>query len=63
MNHDYSKSSMIGLAVAFMVLPLVFMALRAWAKIIGKRFALDDYLATGALVSRNATRMVPANRF
>jgi hypothetical protein len=42
---------MIGLSVAFMILPLAFMSLRAWAKIIGKRFAMDDYLAVGALVS------------
>ena len=42
---------MIGLSVAFMVLPLAFMTLRAWAKVMGKRIAADDYLAVEALVS------------
>jgi hypothetical protein len=42
---------MLGLAVAFMILPLTFMCLRIWAKVLAKRFALDDYLAIGALVS------------
>ncbi|KAJ4317479.1 hypothetical protein N0V94_004938 [Neodidymelliopsis sp. IMI 364377] len=41
---------MMGLAVAFMILPLTFMCLRVWAKILAKRFALDDYLAIGALL-------------
>lgn len=50
MKHNYTQGSMIGLSVAFMILPLTFMSLRAWAKIIGKRFAMDDYLAIGALV-------------
>lgn len=51
MKHNYTKGSMIGLSVAFMILPLTFMSLRVWAKVMGKRFALDDYLAVGALVS------------
>lgn len=42
---------MIGLSVAFMVLPTAFMSLRTWAKVMGKRVAADDYLAMGALVS------------
>ncbi|KAF3032399.1 hypothetical protein E8E11_000395 [Didymella keratinophila] len=50
MKHNYTKGSMIGLSVAFMILPLAFMSLRAWAKIMGKRFAMDDYLAVGALL-------------
>jgi hypothetical protein len=53
MKHNYTKGSMIGLSVAFMILPLTFMSLRVWAKIMGKRFSLDDYLAVGALVSLN----------
>lgn len=51
MKHDYTKNSMIGLSVAFMVLPTAFMSLRTWAKVMGKRVAADDYLAMGALVS------------
>ncbi|KAF1926973.1 uncharacterized protein M421DRAFT_188088 [Didymella exigua CBS 183.55] len=50
MKQDYTKGGMIGLSVAFMILPLTFMSLRAWAKIIGKRLALDDYLLVGALL-------------
>lgn len=53
MQHNYTKGGMIGLAVAFMVLPLMFMSLRIWAKLLAKRFAWDDYLAIGALVSRH----------
>ncbi|KAF3048401.1 hypothetical protein E8E12_011767 [Didymella heteroderae] len=34
MKHNYTKGSMIGLSVAFMILPLTFMSLRTWAKII-----------------------------
>ncbi|KAF1354217.1 hypothetical protein EJ07DRAFT_133366 [Lizonia empirigonia] len=49
-NVNYTKGGMIGLSIAFMILPLAFMCLRAWAKLIAKRFALDDYLAFGALL-------------
>jgi hypothetical protein len=52
MNHEYSKGQMIGLAVGFTIIPVVFFGLRLWAKSIGSRsFALDDYLAGAALVS------------
>ena len=51
MRHNYTKGSMIGLAVAFMVLPLAFVCLRVWAKVLAKRFAWDDYLSIAALVS------------
>jgi hypothetical protein len=52
MNHNYTKEMMISLAVAFMILPVVFIGLRIWAKVISKRLAWDDYLAIAALVSR-----------
>lgn len=52
MRHNYTKGSMIALAISFMLLPLIFVCLRIWAKSITKRFAWDDYLAIGALVSR-----------
>ncbi|ORY11358.1 hypothetical protein BCR34DRAFT_624866 [Clohesyomyces aquaticus] len=32
MNHDYSKGQMIGLAIGFMIIPIVFFGLRLWAK-------------------------------
>ncbi|KAH7176184.1 hypothetical protein EDB81DRAFT_633774 [Dactylonectria macrodidyma] len=50
MNHDYSKGQMIGLAIAFMILPIFFYALRIWAKLLVKRFTLDDYVAGAALL-------------
>lgn len=57
MEYNYTKGSMIGLSVAFMILPLSFMCLRIWAKLISKRFAMDDYLATGALVGHHVVRL------
>lgn len=52
MQHNYTKEMMIGLAVGFMILPVVFIGLRIWAKVISKRMAWDDYLAIAALVSK-----------
>ncbi|KAH7389419.1 hypothetical protein DE146DRAFT_619851 [Phaeosphaeria sp. MPI-PUGE-AT-0046c] len=49
MNHNYTKEMMIGLAVGFMILPVVFVGLRIWAKVLSKRLAWDDYLAISAL--------------
>ncbi|KAI3390610.1 hypothetical protein diail_9089 [Diaporthe ilicicola] len=49
MTHDYTKGQMIGLAVGFMVISIVFYAFRVWARLLVKRFALDDYLAGAAL--------------
>jgi hypothetical protein len=51
MSHDYTQGQMIGLAIAFMILPTVFYGLRVWAKILVKRLAWDDYLTGAALVS------------
>lgn len=51
MNHNYTKSMMISLAIAFMILPLVFVILRLWAKRLSKRIGWDDYLTIAALVS------------
>ncbi|KAF2714944.1 hypothetical protein K504DRAFT_421238 [Pleomassaria siparia CBS 279.74] len=50
MKYNYNKSSMIGLAVAFMVLPSIFVGLRIWAKLLRQRLAWDDYLTIAALV-------------
>ena len=50
---DYSQGLMIGLGVAFMIVPIIFIALRIWAKAFGRRrLALDDWLCIGALVSK-----------
>jgi hypothetical protein len=51
MDHNYTKDMMIGLAVGFMILPVVFVCLRVWAKVLAKRLAWDDYLTIAALVS------------
>jgi hypothetical protein len=51
MDHNYTKDMMIGLAVGFMILPMVFVCLRVWAKVLAKRLALDDYLTMASLVS------------
>lgn len=52
MNHNYTKGMMINLGVAFLILPVVFVALRLWAKALStKRLAWDDYLTISALVS------------
>ncbi|EMD60130.1 hypothetical protein COCSADRAFT_164265 [Bipolaris sorokiniana ND90Pr] len=49
MNHNYSKDLMIGLAIAFAILPTFFVSLRIWAKRISKRIGWDDFLTLGAL--------------
>ncbi|EUC30226.1 hypothetical protein COCCADRAFT_104455 [Bipolaris zeicola 26-R-13] len=49
MNHNYSKDLMIGLAIAFAILPTFFVGLRIWAKQISKRIGWDDFLTLGAL--------------
>ncbi|KAM3074407.1 hypothetical protein ACMFMG_002786 [Clarireedia jacksonii] len=50
MADDYSKSQMIGLGFSFIVLPIIAVALRFWAKYLGRRsFQLDDYLILVAL--------------
>lgn len=50
MSTEYSKEQMIGLALGFMILPIVFYGLRVWARILINRITLDDYLAGGALM-------------
>lgn len=41
---------MIGLAIAFIIIPSIFVALRIWAKTLrGSALRLDDYLCLGAL--------------
>lgn len=65
MDHNYTKEMMIGLAVGFMILPVVFVGLRIWAKVISKRLAWDDYLTIAALVSiyKNTHFSVGMNRY
>ncbi|KAM0506001.1 hypothetical protein D7B24_004132 [Verticillium nonalfalfae] len=50
MTHEYTKNQMIGLAVGFMFLPIIFYGLRIWARLIIKRITLDDYLAGAAMI-------------
>jgi hypothetical protein len=54
MQHNYTKEMMIRLAVAFMILPIIFVSLRIWAKVLSKRLAWDDYLTVAALVSQRS---------
>jgi hypothetical protein len=54
MDHNYTKDMMISLAVGFMILPVVFVSLRIWAKVLAKRTAWDDYLTIAALVSQDS---------
>ncbi|KAL6159021.1 hypothetical protein ACJQWK_07873 [Exserohilum turcicum] len=49
MYHNYSKDMMIGLAIAFAILPFAFVCLRLWAKRISKRLGWDDVLTVAAL--------------
>jgi positive regulator of sigma E activity len=55
MNHNYTKEMMISLAICFMLLPVSFVALRIWAKVLAKRTAWDDYLTVAALVSQDSS--------
>ncbi|KAI8934140.1 hypothetical protein NX059_008895 [Plenodomus lindquistii] len=50
MLHNYSKGMMIALSIVFMILPLVFVCLRLWAKRLAKRIGWDDILTIGALL-------------
>lgn len=53
MKEEYSQSQMIGIGVAFMILPIVFVGLRVWAKAIGRRkLTWDDYIIFISLVRR-----------
>ncbi|KAF2788206.1 hypothetical protein K505DRAFT_286526 [Melanomma pulvis-pyrius CBS 109.77] len=50
MNHNYSKGLMITLALVFMLMPLLFVSLRMWAKFLStKRLGWDDHLTVAAL--------------
>ncbi|ETS75001.1 hypothetical protein PFICI_13485 [Pestalotiopsis fici W106-1] len=51
MQQSYSKDLMIGLAIAFIIIPSIFVGLRIWARRINRRqLHPDDYLCVGALV-------------
>lgn len=57
MADDYSKTQMIGLGLGFLVLPIVAVALRLWAKYIGRRsFQADDYIILVALVNTSGNK-------
>ena len=61
MYHNYSKDMMIGLAIAFAILPTAFVCLRLWAKRISKRIGWDDFLTLAALVRQCATKLCAVN--
>ncbi|KAL8765970.1 MAG: hypothetical protein Q9209_007117 [Squamulea sp. 1 TL-2023] len=47
---DYSQGQMIALGFIFLVLPIVAVGARLWAKRLGRKgTTLDDYLIIGAL--------------
>lgn len=53
---DFSRSQMIGIGVAFLILPLGAVGARIWAKTLSRKgITLDDYLILGALVSHLAS--------
>jgi len=50
---NYSQSQMIGLGIFFIILPIVAVGLRIWAKLLGPRgIVTDDILIFFGLVSR-----------
>ncbi|KAI2619893.1 hypothetical protein GGR54DRAFT_630457 [Hypoxylon sp. NC1633] len=51
MQQSYSKELMIGLAIAFIIVPSIFVGLRIWARLLKfKALQFNDYLCLGALV-------------
>ena len=54
MTAPYSKGEMIALAILCFVIPIIFAALRVWAKRLGtKKLGMDDYLLFVGLVCQN----------
>ena len=48
---DYTQSQMIGLGITFVILPILAVGLRVWAKLLGpRRLAGDDLLIFFAVV-------------
>ena len=61
MSYTYSREQMVGLGVAFLILPVIAVGLRLWAKKLGpKGLAWDDYLTVMALVSATNASRLPA---
>lgn len=51
MDH-YSRGQQIGIGITFLVLPVIAVAARLWAKTLGRKGIMtDDYLIMAALVS------------
>ncbi|KAI1409256.1 hypothetical protein F5Y13DRAFT_182153 [Hypoxylon sp. FL1857] len=51
MQQSYSKGLMISLAIAFIIVPSIFVGLRIWSRRLKRKaLQLDDYLCLGALV-------------
>ena len=48
---NYTQSQVIGLGIGFIILPILAVGLRIWAKLLGRQgVAWDDYLIVAALV-------------
>ena len=53
----YTPREMIALSVIFMIMPIIAVALRAWAvRIRNARFMADDYIVLAAMVWPNSTQ-------
>ena len=51
MDH-YSRKQQVGLGISFLILPVIAVGARLWAKTLGRKgIMLDDYLIIAALVS------------
>lgn len=49
---NYSKSLMIGIGISFLILPVLAVSARLWAKTLCRKgIRLDDLLIIGALVN------------
>lgn len=47
----YSQEQMVGIGVAFLILPVSIVSLRIWAKVLGRRrLGWDDYMIFFSLV-------------
>ena len=50
---NFSQSQMVGIGISFLILPVLAVGARLWAKTLGRKgIRLDDYLIVAALVSK-----------
>ena len=59
MEEDYSKAQMIGLGISFIIVPVIAVASRLVAKVIGRKgLGWDDIMVVSALVSKVTMKLV-----